>query len=135
MVERSQNGARADEAGHCLLGDDWEAELRADPFPFLVQLLSGISAEKRAYGAASARGAQDVETAEAIASEVIHGGADVQSAKVQATLRAAMVIADSRMQIPDTWRAVQRVAAALRRRHRLSGRDVQLLLREEEGRT
>ena len=125
-------GSRPDEAGHCLLQSDWEAELRADPIGFLVYLFSGGSAEKRGCGSTSARGAQDVETAAFIAAEIIHDGADANSARVQGTLRAAAAIADSRMAIPGTWRAVQRVADALRRRRRLTGRDVQLLLREAQ---
>jgi hypothetical protein len=95
----------------------------------LVYACSGSSAEQRLCGHTSARNARDVEIATA-AAVVFHDGADAHSAKVRGTLCAAQAIADSRMLMPGTWRAVQRVADALRRRRRLTGRDVQLLLRE-----
>jgi hypothetical protein len=121
---------RAAEGGRCVLWDQ-TAEFYRDPFGFLVYACSGSSAEQRLYGHTSARNARDVEIATA-AAVVIHDGADANSARVQGALRAAAAIADARMQTGAIWESVQRVADALRRRRRLTGRDVQLLLREAQ---
>ena len=62
--------------------------------------------------------------------EIIHGGADATGAKVQARLRACAAVTDATMWYPAMWESVHRVAGALRQRRRLSGRHVQILLRE-----
>jgi hypothetical protein len=49
---------------------------------------------------------------------------------ILATLRSAEALADALMEDPIVWHSVERVAKALKRRRRLSGRDVQII-REE----
>ena len=85
-------------AGCCELPASWEEDyLTADPIGFLVYTFAGGAAEKRLTGQTSARDAQDRETASAIASIIVHDGADAQDPRVQATLRTCAVLADALM--------------------------------------
>lgn len=114
--------ARQDERGRCELVD-YGAERDADPTRFLIFLLAGASAEKRACGKHTSRDADDRHMAALFASAAVLNEAP-DSPRVRTMLQDVQLIADARIADETTWDWIERVAAQLVRRRRLTGRDV-----------
>ena len=115
-------GSHQNEAGHCELRDVI-SECDADLSRFLIYVFSGASAERHAFGHSSVRDAGDREYARKVATLALEDP-DPASARVTELLQSAELIADARMNNAVIWKWVERVADALRKRRRLTHRDV-----------
>lgn len=113
--------ARQDERGRCELWN-YADERDADATRFLIFLLAGASAEKRATGKYTPRDANDRHIASLLASVTLNEAPD--SPRVRTMLTNAQLIANARIADETTWGWIQRVAAQLVRRRRLTGRDI-----------
>ena len=120
-------GARHDEAGRVEL-HNWNAERDADPNRFLVYVLSGGAAERRATGHYSPRDAADREYATTMCA--VYLNQDKTSEAVRKELDLADTLARAMMLNDDLWAWVQRVAKALIRKRRLTGRQIHELRNE-----
>lgn len=114
-------GARQEEAGRVEL-HDMAAERDADPTRFLIFLLAGAAAEKRACGRYTPRDAHDRHIAALFAAVTLNEEPD--SARVRSMLEAVQLVANARIADDATWHWIERVAKQLVRRRRLTGRDV-----------
>ena len=115
-------GSHQDEAGRCELRDII-SECDADLSRFLIYVFSGAAAERRAFGHSSVRDAGDREYARKLARLALEE-VDPASPRVAELLQNAELIADARMNDRVVWKWVERVADALRKRRRLSHRDI-----------
>jgi hypothetical protein len=130
LVTVHQPGTRADDtAGSCELSSKL-TELDRDPHRVLTYILAGAAAERRLTGRTSPRDAKDRAGAATVASFILEIE-DEQHPSVRGLVAAAEAQAVALMYCDETvWRAVERVAKDLQRKGRLTGRDVQLCLRE-----
>ncbi len=128
LVQLHQPGARPNEAGRCELAS-WRQDLNEDPARVLVFVLSGAAGEKRLTGRTSPRDGFDRELAAGIASTILELE-DTRHPRVRALVASAEAQARALMCDEIVWRAVERCATALQRSGVLSGRAVQVILRE-----
>lgn len=129
LVQVHRPGTRADgSAGRCEVAS-WRTEVNTDPVGVLCFLLSGAAAERRLTGRTSPRDAHDREIAALLAASICERD-DPHDPRVRSLLASVETLARALMYDETIWRAVERVAAALQRQGVLSGRDVQLHLRE-----
>jgi hypothetical protein len=121
-------GAHPAEGGRCHI-IDWRRELNTDPVRCLVYVLAGAASEQRLVGRTSPGDGDDREKAAILASSICEVD-DLQHPRVRGLLASAETAALAMMHNETTWRAIERVAADLQRRGTLTGRDVQVHLRE-----
>lgn len=126
-VQLHPQARRDGEAGQCLIAS-WLRTVDGDPSRALVYMMSGGAAERRLTGRHARGDASDREMAIHLASLIREKPVD-DPETVKMVARAE-TIAFAQMLNPTTWRAIERVAAALVQKHTLSGRDVRLLVRE-----
>jgi hypothetical protein len=114
-------GASQSEAGRVELRDH-VFEIDDDPTRYLTYLLSGAAAEKRQTGSYSKRDASDLAQALTAAAVVLN--VDRDSPRAVTAVRDAQALANALMLNNALWEWVQRVAAALIQRRRLTGRQI-----------
>jgi hypothetical protein len=121
LHQGSVRGARGLERGRCELCDA-TTERDADMPRFIRYLLAGSAAEKRATGRYSERDRDDVSHAHTLTWAMLDLEPD--DARVKAHFNSEQTIVDAWMWDDTIWGWVTRVADALVKKRRLTGRDV-----------
>ena len=114
-------GSRQDERGRCELFE-FGAERDADMPRYIRYCLAGAAAEKRATGNYSERDRNDVRQAHTLTYVMLNVESD--SPRVKAHFDSEQTIVDALMWDDTIWKWVQRVADALVKKRRLTGRDI-----------